>query len=283
MNWIQSLFAGIIQGLTEFLPVSSSGHLVMYNELMGNYDPEKNLAFSVFLHLGSLVAVLLIFRKDVWMVFKEFFTAIFDICRGKPNFKTPERRLMLMLVIATIPAFIMGGLIQMLGFTAVLDNIYVTGAMLIVTALLMFAIHKISKRRTGGYEQANAPLGCAAFVGLMQAIAIAPGLSRSGSTIFAGMTSGLNKEFAVRFSFLMSIPVILGAAVFDFLGLGEVSIFDFGASTLIIGFVAAFITGIIAIKLIRFLIKSNKFYIFGIYCLLAAAAAFSIGIFNIRI
>ena len=272
MDRLQALFSGIIQGLTEFLPVSSSGHLVIFNALLGDRDG-GNLAFTVFLHLATLLSVAIMFRKDVWTLIREFFGALWDILRGRPNFRTPERRFLLMVIIATIPAVLAGALVKLLELDAVLENIYVVAAMLAVTALLMFAVDRIGKRR---YTEADAPYKSALLVGCLQAVAILPGLSRSGSTIFGGVLGGLKKEFAIRFAFILSMPAILGAALLE--GLQAVKDvksggLEFDPVALLIGFAAATLCGILAISFIKALMKNNRFWVFGVYCLCAAAVA----------
>ena len=268
MGWLQAVLSGVIQGLTEFLPVSSSGHLVIFNALFG--AGEGDLAFTVFLHLGTLLSVVVVFRKDVWMLVREFFAALWDLLRGKPDFKTPERRLLLMVIIGTIPAVLAGALIKLLELDGILENIFVVAAMLIVTALFMFFIDRLNK---GKYTEKDAPYTSALLVGCLQAVAILPGLSRSGSTLFGGVLGGLKKEFAVRFAFLLSIPAILGAGVLE----GYKAVKEGGLAlqpvNLLLGVAAAAVCGVLAIRFIKLLIKNNKFYIFGIYCLFAAAVA----------
>jgi undecaprenyl-diphosphatase len=272
MDWVQALFSGIIQGVTEFLPISSSGHLVIYNSIFGESD--ANITFTVFLHFATLLSVLVVFYKDVLMLIREFFTALWDILRGKPDFKTPGRKFLLMVIIATIPAVVVGVLIKMLKLDSILENIFVVAAMLVATAALMFGVDRLNK---GRYTEADAPLRASWIVGILQAVAILPGLSRSGSTIFGGLLSGLDKEFAIRFAFILSIPAILGAGILELGGVIKSGYIGIGLNSLIIGFIAAFICGILSIKFIKLLIKSNKFYIFGIYCLLASAFAFVVG------
>jgi len=274
MTWWQALVAGIIQGVTEFLPVSSSGHLVIFNALFGA-EEGGNLGFTVFLHLATLVSVAIMFRKDVWMLIKEFFAAAWDVLRGKPNFKTPERRFLLLVVIATIPAVIAGAGVKLLGFDDVLENIFVVAVMLLVTAVFMFLIDRLGGK--GEYTQGDTPYLTALLVGCLQAVAILPGLSRSGSTLFGGVLGGLKKEFAVKFAFILSMPAILGAALVEGLSVIKDGGLSINPLNLVIGFVAAAVCGVLAIGFINLLIKNKKFYIFGIYCLAASALAFLIG------
>ena len=273
MSWVQALLAGIIQGLTEFLPISSSGHLVIFNNLFGG-GGGANLSFTVFLHLATLLAVIIVFYRDVWLLIREFFTALRDLLRGKPAFKSPPRRFLLMVIIATIPAVIAGVGIKLFKIDSILENIFVVAVMLIVTAVFMFLVDKLNK---GLYTEANSPLKTPLLVGILQAIAILPGLSRSGSAIFGGLLGGLKKEFAVRFAFILSIPVILGSGLLELLEALKAGGIGISPLNLAIGFSAAVLCGIVSIKFIQVLIKSDKFYIFGIYCLLASAGAFLTG------
>jgi len=272
MDWLQALIAGIIQGVTEFLPISSSGHLVIISSFFGAGD--ANLAFTVFLHFATLLSVVIVFYKDVWMLIREFFTALWDILRGKPNFKTPERRFLLMVIIATIPAVLVGVLIKALKLDSILENTFVVASMLIITSVFMFCVDRLNK---GKYTEADAPPKTPWIVGALQAVAILPGLSRSGSTIFGGLLGGLQKEFAVRFAFILSIPAILGAGLMELAGVIKSGALGIEPVSLLIGFISAAICGILSIKVIKLLIKSNKFYIFGVYCLLASVFAFLVG------
>jgi len=269
---LQALLAGVIQGLTEFLPVSSSGHLVIFNALFGE-SGGGDLAFTVFLHLATLLAVVVCFRKDVWALIREFFAALWDLLRGRPNFKTPERRFLLMVIIATIPAVAAGMLIKLLNLDSVLENIFVVAVMLIVTATFMFLIDRLK----GVYTEKDAPYKVALLTGCLQAVAILPGLSRSGSTIFGGVLGGLKKEFAVKFAFILSIPAILGAALLEGLDVIKAGGLDIQLTNWLVGFVAAAACGVLAIQFIKLLIKNNKFWVFGIYCLAASALAFLTG------
>ena len=271
---LQALIAGIIQGLTEFLPVSSSGHLVIFNALLGEgLQREGDLAFTVFLHLATLLSVIICFRKDIWALIREFFAALRDIFRGKPNFKTPERRFLLMVIIGTIPAVIAGGLIKLLDLDALLENIFVVAAMLLLTAVFMFIVDRLK----GVYTEKDAPYRVSLLTGCLQAVAILPGLSRSGSTIFGGVLGGFKKEFAVKFAFILSIPAILGAALLEGIDLLKGGQLVFDPMSWLVGFAAAAACGILAIQFIKLLMKNNKFYVFGIYCVAASVFAFLVG------
>ena len=272
MNWFEALIAGVIQGLTEFLPISSSGHLVIYSELTGSGGEESNLAFTVFLHFATLLAVILIYRKDVWSLICELGGTIADLFRkGKPDMSTPGRRYLLMVIIGTIPAAVVGGAFKLLELDGVLENIFIVAVMLIITAVLMFLVDRLKE---GHLTAKDAPFKIAWLVGAFQGVAILPGLSRSGSTIFAGVLGKLKKEFAVRFAFILSIPAILGASAVELYSAIKEETAITSAGNLVIGFIAAFICGILAIKFIKVLINSKKFYVFGFYCIGASVFAF---------
>ena len=273
MDWLQALIAGVIQGITEFIPVSSSGHLVIYNTLFGQGD-ESNLAFSVFLHLATLLSVIIVFHEDVWMLIREFFTALADILRGKPDFKSPNRRFLLMVIIATIPAVLVGVLIKLLNMESILENIFAVAALLIITSVFLFLSDRLNK---GTRAETDTPLKNAFYIGIFQAIAILPGISRSGSTIFGGLLGGLKKDFAVKLAFILSIPVILGAGLLELIDVLKADSISIDPVSWLTGFTAAAVCGVVAIKLIKLLIKKRAFYIFGIYCLLASAFAFLAG------
>ncbi|MCL1952614.1 MAG: undecaprenyl-diphosphate phosphatase, partial [Oscillospiraceae bacterium] len=197
-----------------------------------------------------------------------------DNFRGKPSFKTPERRLLLMVIIGTVPAVGAGLLVKLLDLDAMLGNIFVAAAMLLLTAAFMFATDRLKE---GKYTEADAPYRVPLLVGCLQAVAILPGLSRSGSTIFGGVLGGLKKEFAVKLAFLLSIPAILGAALLEGLDVVKAGGLDINPVHWLAGFAAAAVCGVLAIRFIKLLIRNNKFWVFGIYCLAASAVAFLAG------
>ena len=275
LSIVQALIAGIIQGLTEFLPISSSGHLVIYHKLTGESDGNF-LGFTVLLHLATLLAVIIMFRKDLWQLLREFTAILRDIGMKRNRHVLMRHRFLLLTVIATVPAVVAGVAVKALKLDAHLQNPFVVAAMFLVTAVFMFLINRLPK---GIYSEENAPLASAWIVGMLQAVAILPGLSRSGSTIFGGFLGRLQKEFAVRFAFILSIPVILGATVLeavDFMRLQNDMTVVMETQQLLAmatGFVSAFATGMITIQLIKIIMQKNRFGIFGYYCLLASAVA----------
>lgn len=261
MDILQAIIIGIVQGLTEFLPVSSSAHLVFAQKLLG---VESSLAFDVFLHLGTLIAVLWFFRWDIIKMIKSWWFSIGDILQGrfKEGFKEdPYKRLAWYVLLATIPVGIVGVLFEDSIDSLFAGALYVPAFFLFVTGTILY----LSQRMTSGNVNLNnISAKESLFMGLGQACAILPGLSRSGTTIAAGLTIGLEKEFAAKFSFILSIPAIFGAFIFQIKDIGSAM----GANFLpiIIGFVASIIAGYLAIKWMLNLIQNRDLDIFSYYC-----------------
>ena len=261
MDILQAIIIGIVQGLTEFLPVSSSAHLVFAQKLLG---VESSLAFDVFLHLGTLIAVLWFFRWDIIKMIKSWWFSIGDILQGrfKEGFKEdPYKRLAWYVILATIPVGIVGVLFEDSIDSLFAGALYVPAFFLFVTGTILY----LSQRMTSGNVNLNnISAKESLFMGLGQACAILPGLSRSGTTIAAGLTIGLEKEFAAKFSFILSIPAIFGAFIFQIKDMGSAM----GANFLpiIIGFVASIIAGYLAIKWMLNLIQNRNLDIFSYYC-----------------
>jgi len=255
---IKALILGVVQGATEFLPVSSSGHLVLGSHLLG--FSEQGIVFDVLLHLGTLLSVFSVFRKEL----VEMALAPLRWLQGRLD---DNQRIYLFwdiyVVVATIPAVIAGVLYKD-QIQSLFTSVTTVCLMLIVTGLMMIISRCIADRG----RQVNGPR--AFLIGCGQAFAIIPGLSRSGTTIFIGMLLGINREKVARFSFIMSIPAILGAAV---LNAGEVLKHPPTTDELIIlvsGMATAAVTGYLAIILLLDIIKKNRLQWFGYYCLVVA-------------
>ncbi|MDK2810183.1 MAG: undecaprenyl-diphosphatase [Petroclostridium sp.] len=264
MNTFVAIILGIVQGLTEFLPVSSSGHLVIFQELFGMNELEQShLLFDTLLHFGTLLSICLVYSKDIYHLIKGFFEMMADIPKGNININSsPYRRMVMLLITATIPAVIIGFLFKD-AFETMFKSIRVVGFTLLFTGFLLWITSKLIP---GSKDEKNVKYSNAFVIGLFQSLAITPGISRSGSTIVGALLNGLKKEFAVKFSFLMSIPAILGAAVLqvpDLMkqGFNSTDVFSYTAGTL-----AAAITGFIAIKFLINLLNRGKFYLFSYYC-----------------
>jgi undecaprenyl-diphosphatase len=264
MSFLQSLILGIIQGLTEFLPVSSSAHLVLVPYILNWSIPESQVfPFDVLVQIGTLLAVIAYFRKDLWSIIRAFVQAIIH---RKP-FESLEARMGWYLILATIPAGLAGILLKD-RVEAAFNNPRITAIFLFVTALFLLGSEFLS-RRNRKLEKMN--WLDALVVGIFQAFSIFPGISRSGASITGGMLRHLERPAAARFAFLMSIPVMLAAGIFSVSDLLEVP--DLGAflQVLIVGFVAAAVVGYLSIHwLLSFLNKRSLIY-FAAYCILLAS------------
>ena len=265
MELIKAILLGILQGLTEFLPVSSSGHLVIGAKLLGFDEP--GIAFEVFLHLGTLLAVVIVFRRELMRMV----SAPFLILTGDKKNVDQETELFfrwdLYIIVATIPAVIVGLFLKD-RIEAIFSNILVTFTMLAVTSVIMVLTRYLRNR----HKEINCPRAFA--IGVAQSLAILPGLSRSGSTIFTGMLLGIDRETVARFSFIMSIPAILGAVV---LQLGDLLATPPGKDemlNLFAGTVASSISGYGAIILLLAIVRRGRLHWFGYYCFLLSALGF---------
>ncbi len=249
MNALSAAILGIIQGLTEFLPISSSGHLMLFKKLLG--VETDNMLFDVAVHLGTLVPIFLIYWRDIWELIK------------KPFQKTTY-----LLIMATVPA-----VVAALFFEDAVDMLFQSGPFLalgfIITGIALLLADKIGEK---GYKKDKAiTFADALIIGIVQAVAITPGISRSGSTITGGLFRGLTRQTAAKFSFLMSIPVILGAAVLQIKSIvsGGVTILPSDILPIVIGFITAMLSGYLAISFMINIISRGKlkyfsFYVFGL-------------------
>ena len=266
MDIIQAIILGMVQGLTEFLPVSSSAHLVFFQDIMG---VGQSVAFDTILHLGTLAAVVSFFIKDILRMIKALVSSIADIFRGKFKEGVKEdvyKRLVWLLVVGTIPAGLMGILLKS-QFESMFNSIPIVGFFLLITGVLLWA----SEHHKGGNKEVKeVSFKNALAIGIFQGFAIAPGISRSGSTIAAGLFSGLNRELAARYSFLLSIPAILGALLVQVKDIGAL---DITTTALIAGFISAVVFGYLAIKLLMKIIKDWSLNIFAYYCWIVGALA----------
>ncbi len=268
---IKHIILGMVQGLSEFLPISSSGHIKLFQHIFG-YTGEENLFVSIMLHLGTLVAVLIVYHKLIWELITEAFKAIGDIFTGKFSFKSMNsgRRMLVMLILATA---ILGIMIIPFGEHSLKDYIEMLngsqsllplGFAFLVTGFLLILTFYVNKRNQNLHKDAT--VKDALIIGGAQCIATISGVSRSGSTMASGLLCGLTREYMVKFSFIMSIPAILAAALSDAKDAiaGEIVI---DVIPLLFGIVSAMVFGILAIKLIEWLIRKDRYSLFGYYCL----------------
>lgn len=253
MSIIEAIVLGIVQGLTEFIPVSSSAHLVLVPWWLG-WDPPP-LSFDTFLHLGTLLAVVTYFWRDWW----DLAQAVIDRLRGRGD--DAKWRLAVAIVVGTIPAAIIGYLFESY-FEAMFGEPALVAAMLLVTGvILIFA----EAWKRGGLPLASIRLSDAALIGLAQAVAIVPGISRSGATIATGLLRGLDRPAAARYSFLLSAPIIFGAGIFQLKSLAEGGIDSIGVTPLIVGFIAAALSGFLAIRFLMRYLQTRSLYLFAGY------------------
>lgn len=262
MDIVTVIIQAVVQGLTEFLPVSSSGHLSVVQHITG-IDGEAALILSIVLHVGTLAAVFAAFYKTIFSMIKEFFLTIRDIFTGKFSWRgmNGDRRMMFMVIIATVilvPFYLFKDFFT--GRQGDGDIVF-EGVAFLFTAMLLFISAKCSK---GEREGKDMTVRDAVTVGLFQCVALFPGVSRSGSTTAAGLMRGLSKETAVTYSFILGIPAILGGSVLE-LGDAIHSEMELDWLALGIGFVVSAIVGFAAIKLVSWLLKKDRFVIFGVY------------------
>ncbi|MGM9702967.1 MAG: undecaprenyl-diphosphate phosphatase [Prevotella sp.] len=257
MSWIEALILGLIQGLTEYLPVSSSGHLAICSDLFG-IEGEENLAFTVVVHVATVLSTLVILWKEIDWVFRGLF-------KWQLN---EETKYVINILVSMIPVGIVGLFFKDYVEDVFGSGLFIVGCMLFLTAALLTFSYYAKPR-----QKEKISLRDAFIIGLAQACAVMPGLSRSGSTIATGLMLGNKKETLAQFSFLMVIPPILGEALLDVVkGMkGEEAFGGIEALPLIVGFLAAFVSGCLACKWMINIVKKGKLVYFGIYCAIAGA------------
>lgn len=266
MDWLQAFILGIIQGLTEYLPVSSSGHLAIGQALFGLEDGEDNLMFTVVLHVATVLSTIVVLWSEIDWILRGLF-------KWQMN---AETKYVLNIIVSMIPVGIVG-----LFFKDYVEEVFgsgllIVGCCLLVTALLLIFSYYAKPRQKEDLSPKDAFI-----IGLAQAAAVMPGLSRSGSTIATGLLLGNKKERLAQFSFLMVIPPILGEALLDVLKAvkGEEVTGGIGALPLLVGFVAAFASGCIACKWMINIVKRGKLVYFGVYCAIVGALLVATSVF----
>lgn len=264
MSYIEALILGLIQGLTEFLPVSSSGHLELVKALFGDDSlPEESLTFTVILHFATALSTLVVFRKEVG-----------EILGGLLQFKwNEELQFSLKIILSMFPAVVIGVLFETQLESFFGGKILLVGFMLLVTALLLLLADK-AKNTNKDVSYVNAFI-----VGVSQAIAMLPGISRSGATISTSVLLGIDRTKAARFSFLMVVPLIFGKVAKDILGNG-INFESSEVGVLGVGFIAAFLSGLFACNWMIALVKRSKLSYFAIYCAIIGTIAIVYSILN---
>ncbi len=274
-----ALICGLIQGLAEFLPISSSGHLSLFQNFFGMQDVETNyFTFDIILHLATLIAVFIVYYKDIFPLVPAFFRVIKKLFQRKFKLADYDKneRMVIMVIIATIPlaiALFINDYLEVVKSSSV-----IIGCILIVNASILFISDKLAR---GGVNQENAKPRNAIVVGFCQLLATLPGLSRSGSTITGGLTQGFDREFAVKFSFIMSIPAILGANLMNVFDIAENPIPQSDILPIALGAVVALLSGIAAMKLLIYISRKSNFRIFSYYCFAVGTLAIILGALGI--
>lgn len=301
MNILDSVIQGTVQGLTEFLPVSSSGHLLLAQHILG--VRENNLFFNVMLHIGTLVAVLAVYYKTVWNLIKAFFGILGDVFTGKFDFKklNSDKNTVIMIIIGLIPLFMLfvpvpGSGTNIKGVAEELaseKNIIIVGISLLITSVLlkMGINHRKSAKFSYAYVDSNnnkrvwdgrtrLNVMDAVWIGVTQLVAsIFPGISRSGSTLSTGLLRGVNKQTALDYSFILGIPAIVAAAALELKDAVKDG-FTLSSETmpLVVGMIVSAVVGFLSIKLFKWLLKTDKMIIFVVYTFVVGLAAVIIGI-----
>jgi undecaprenyl-diphosphatase len=284
---LKQFVLGMVQGLSEFLPISSSGHIKLFQHLFG-YQGEDNLFVSIMLHLGTLVAVLIVYHKLIWDMVKEAFLSVRDICKGQFSFKemNQTRRMLVMILLSTI---LLGFMIIPLGENSLKDYIEMLntcesliplGIAFLVTGFVLILSFRITAKQKSPRQ--NATVKDALIIGGAQCVATISGISRSGSTMATGLLCGLSREYMVKYSFIMSIPAILAAAASDASEVisGEVTL-SVDVLPLIVGVLSAMIFGVLSIKMIEWLIRKDRYNLFGYYCFALGVTVLVLGIVGI--
>lgn len=277
MGYFEAVILGLLQGLAEFLPISSSGHLALAQNIFG-VEPDKVLLFAVLLHLGTLIAVFVVYWKDIWELIVELCLTIRDLCTGKGLRleERPVRKLGVMIIVATIPTAVIGLLLNDF-FSGLYNSMVAVGIGFLITGVLMFLAEKMgsSNRDIRKMNSRNA-----LFIGVLQGIAIYPGISRSGSTLVGGLTTGLKREFAVKFAFLISIPSILGSVVLEAPKALEGDLDPSLLGPILAGMLVAAVSGYFAIKTMIRIVSNKKLSYFSYYVWILGLCTIGYGLFS---
>ena len=265
----QAFILGIVQGVTEFLPISSSGHLVITPYLLGWKIPEAQVfTFDVLVQMGTLIAVIIYFWKYLWKIVIAVVKGLID----KKPFGSQDAKLGWLVVLSTIPA-ILGGFFLKDQVEAAFHSVQITAVFLLVTALLLWVAERLSKQMKKMEDLSTLD---AFIIGCFQVLAIFPGLSRSGSTIAGGILRKLKREEAAKFSFLMSIPVMLGAGVMSINDLLEVPNLTEFLPVVLVGFITSGVVGFISIHWLLKFLNKNKLWIFSVYCVVISLVTLAV-------
>ena len=262
LDIISAIILGAVQGLSEFLPISSSGHLALLPHILG---VETGLAFDTVLHIGTLIAIFSFFWKDIINLIKGFLLSLIDLSEGYDKFIeqlriVPEKRFAWLIIVGSIPTAIIGVLLKDAIESVFRGTIFI-GFFLIITGLILYYAERHS---SGQITERNMSL----IIGLCQGLAVLPGISRSGATIASGLCLGLEREYSARYSFLLSLPAVIGAGLIQ---IKDIATIDISFSVMIAGFISSVIFGYLAIKLLMKMIKGWSLDIFAYYCWIVGA------------
>lgn len=263
MTYLYSAILGLIQGVAEFLPISSSGHLALFQQLFNLKSAEEtDVFFDVLLHLGTLISVFVYYWSDIWEMILEFFRFIRDLATGQHTDRVPPaRRMILLMIVGTLPLFL---ILPIKSRIEALNNYPLAiGFALLVTGTLLFVSDRLAKGRK---DERSATIVDCLLVGCGQALATVPGLSRSGTTIAVGLLRGYDRDFAVRYSFLLSLPAVIGANILSVGDAVEAGIDTSLLPIYAVGVVIAAVSGYFAIRLVNLLTDKGKFGGFAYYC-----------------
>ncbi len=263
MSYLTAVLLGLVQGVAEFLPISSSGHLAIAEQLL-NLQGASNVPefFDVLLHLGTLVAVFIAYWDDIRDMIVELFAGIGDLAHhSTPNPVPPARRLILLIIVGTLPLFVMVPFRHF--FSSLGDNMYFIGGALIFTGILLFVSDRVHHGRK---TEKTATMLDALLVGIGQAVALCPGISRSGMTITTGCFAGFERKFAVRFAFLLSIPAVIGANILSLKDAIDAGIDWASVPAYLVGVAVAAVSGYACIRLLRYIADKGRFGAFAYYC-----------------
>ncbi|MBE6493502.1 MAG: undecaprenyl-diphosphate phosphatase [Methanosphaera stadtmanae] len=263
LDIFSAIILGAVQGVSEFLPISSSGHLVLVHQLLG---VQTGLAFDTVLHVGTLVAIFSFFWKDIIDIIKGFVLSLVDLTEGLDTFKeglknSAPKRFSWLIIVGTIPTGIMGLMLKDAVESIFRGTIFV-GIFLIITGLLLYYAER---HKSGNTTAKNMSFKQTIFIGICQGLAVLPGISRSGATIASGLCIGLEREYAARYSFLLSVPAVIGAGVIQ---IKDIATLDISLTVLLAGFISSVIFGYLSIKLLMKIIKGWSLNVFAYYCLI---------------
>jgi len=276
MSYFNAIVQGLIQGFTEFLPVSSSGHLSLYQYFTGT-SSEESLLFSVMLHFGTLAAVTVAFWPTLWQLLIEFLSIFADLFTGKlfRGYPKPYRRMLYFLMLSCVPLLVVPFVQDFITGFSTDNSIIAEGCFFLITALLLTlgdkAVKGIKTARSMTAQDSVA-------VGVAQVLATLPGVSRSGSTISAGLMMGLDRSFAVTYSFILGLPAILAAGLLDLKDVVEAGELGIPLGPALVGMAVAAVSGFLSIKLVSYIVRSDKFRIFAWYTLVLGVLVLGIGI-----